>query len=259
MSVSVPLKVIMMPRSNKESNNHRFDEDFFDSGKQVPGGFSCYSFDKYFAVFKPLCRIIVNHFNPKRVLDVGCAKGSMVCAFRDLGIDAFGVDVSQYAISSAPAFLQSFLYVVDLDHDSLPFEDGSFDFVTFLGAIEYLRDHRHAIAELERVMVDGGSLLLTTIFKRPKGDVYRLNVHTKSTWLKEFGKRWSASSVYPNFMGAYFSNSATSSSVLDKAKRLLFGKSRFGDRFLCFLYDLFVRLHLLTYGVILLTLHKNGP
>ena len=247
-----------MPRNNKGSNSHRFDEDFFDSGKQVPGGFSSYSFDKYFAVFRPLCRTIIKHFNPKRVLDVGCAKGSLVCAFRDSGVDAFGVDVSQYAISSAPAFLQSSLYVVDLDRDSLPFENGFFDFVTFLGAIEYLRDHRHAIAELERVMVDGGSLLLTTIFKRPKGDVYRVNVHTKSIWLKEFGKSWSSSSVYSSFMSTCFSNSATSSSVLDKAKKLLFGKSRFSDRFFCSLYDLFVRLHLLSYGVILLTLHKNG-
>jgi SAM-dependent methyltransferase len=247
-----------MHQNQKGSNSHRFDQAFFDSGKQVPGGFSCYSFDKYFAVFRPLCRNIVNHFNPKRVLDVGCAKGALVCAFRDLGVVAFGVDVSQYAVSSAPAFLQPFLRVVDLEHDSLPFEDGFFDFVTILGTIEYLRDHKHAIAELERVMVDGSSLLLTTIFKRPKGDVYRVNVHTKNVWLKEFGKSWSPSSSYSSFMSAYFSNSVTSRSVLDDTKKLLFGKSQFSDRLFCFLYDLLARIHLLNYGVILLTLHKDG-
>lgn len=246
-----------MPRSQKESRS-RFGENFFDSGKRVPGTFDYYSFDEYCRVFRPFCRVIVKHFNPGRVLDVGCAKGSLVCAFRDIGIDSFGVDISKYAVSSAPRFLRPFLYVVDLDQDSLPFKDGFFDFVTFLGSIEYLRDHKHAITDLERVMVDGGSLLLTTIFKRPKGDVYRLNVHSKSFWLREFGERWKPSPIYCDFMSDYFLNSVDSKSVLDKAKKLLFGKSRFTDRLFCLLYDVFVKLRILNYGVILLTFHKSG-
>ena len=66
---------------------------------------------------------------------MGCAKGSLVCAFRDLGISAYGVDVSEYAIASAPDYLRKHLYVVDMDRDTLPFKDGFFDFVTFLGSI----------------------------------------------------------------------------------------------------------------------------
>ncbi len=247
----------LMAQDKKFEKSRRFGEDFFDSGKHVPGAFNYYSFDEYVAVFRPLSGIIVKNFNPTRVLDVGCAKGSLVCAFRDLGISAFGVDVSKYAIASAPDYLRKHLYVVDMDRDTLPFKDGFFDFVTFLGSIEYLRNTRHVIAELERVMVDRGSLLLTTIYRRPKGDTYRFNIHTKSTWLKEFGPVWGPSPFYDTFMSSYFLNSSSSKPFLDRVKKLLFGKSKISDRFFCVLYDLCVKLHFLNYGIILLTLRKT--
>ncbi len=247
----------MMSCSRLESKSSRFGEDFFNSGKRVPGTFEDYSFDAYCAFFGPLCGIIVKHFSPHRVLDIGCAKGSMVNVFRELGVEAFGVDVSEYAIYSAPKSLRPYLYVVDLDKDSLPFEDGFFDFVTFFGSIEYLKNHQNAIANLTRVMADGGSLLLTTIYRRPKGDSYRLNVHSKDFWLKEFGKDWVSPTNYYNFMTDYFLNSVGSKSTSIVLKKLFFGKSKFTDRFLCFLYDVSAKLRTLNYGVILLTLHKS--
>ncbi len=249
----------MMSRNYLESKSSRFGEDFFNSESHVPGSFKDYSFDAYRTVFRPLCGIIVKHFNPRRVLDVGCAKGSMVYVFRELGVEAFGVDVSEYAIYSAPKSLRPYLHVVDLDKDPLPFNDGFFDFVTFFGSIEYLKNHQYAIANLSRVIADGGSLLLTTIYRRPKGDVYRLNVHSKDFWLKEFGKDWISPTNYHNFMTDYFLNSVGSKSISIIVKKLLFGKSKFTDRFLCFLYDASGKLRVLNYGVILLTLCITKP
>lgn len=246
-----------MPHSSDKSKSNRFGENFFDSGKHVPGTFDRYSFVEYCQAFKPLAKTIVKYFRPRRVLDVGCAKGSLVYIFRESGVETFGVDVSEYAISSAPITLQPFLAVVDLNRDSLPFKNDYFNFVTFLGSIEYLRNHRHVIAELERVMVDDGSLFLTTVYRQPAGDAYRFNVHSMAFWLKEFGEHWSVPSVYYGFMGDYFRNSGCSKSVLSTAKKLLFGKSRFTDAFLIFFWNIFIKLHVLNYGVILLTLHKS--
>jgi SAM-dependent methyltransferase len=39
----------------------------------------------------------------REVLDVGCAKGFLVRHLRELGVDAWGCDVSEYAIANAPA------------------------------------------------------------------------------------------------------------------------------------------------------------
>src|SRR5438552_12783041 len=42
---------------------------------------------------------IVQDFAPRTVLDAGCAIGLLVEALRDRGVDAYGVDISDYAIS----------------------------------------------------------------------------------------------------------------------------------------------------------------
>src|SRR5437870_13556529 len=42
---------------------------------------------------------IINRFNPRKVLDVGCAKGFLVECLRDRGVEAYGFDISEYAIS----------------------------------------------------------------------------------------------------------------------------------------------------------------
>ncbi len=243
--------------NNGAGDGGLFDKVFFDSGKEVPGTFSYYSFEDYCLTFKPLCEIVKRHFNPRRVLDVGCAKGSFVFVFRQLGVEAYGVDVSSYAISCAPAVLQPFLQVIDLDKDSMPFSDGFFDFITFFGSIEYLHNHRHVISELERVMSDGGTLLLTTLNKVPEGDLYRINAHNKTFWVREFGEKWSVPGVYYSFMSDYFLKAEGSVSILGKAKKMMFGRSKLTDRVLVSSRDVLVSLGVLHYLILLLKFNKK--
>ncbi len=40
---------------------------------------------------------------PKKVLDVGCAKGFLVEAVRPRGVEAFGNDISEYAMGEGGA------------------------------------------------------------------------------------------------------------------------------------------------------------
>lgn len=49
--------------------------------------------------FRTFASTLANVYAPKRVLDVGCAKGFLVEHLRDAGVEAFGVDSSEYAIS----------------------------------------------------------------------------------------------------------------------------------------------------------------
>lgn len=49
----------------------------------------------------------------KKVLEIGCAKGFIVEAMRDLGINAYGIDVSPYAISCAREDIKPYLRVAD--------------------------------------------------------------------------------------------------------------------------------------------------
>lgn len=163
-----------------------FDEEFFDAGIEDPGFYTHYSFENHYPAYLLLATQIKNQFNPTRVLDIGCAKGFLVKAQRDIGIDAWGVDISEYAISSALNDLQPYLYKVDLDKEILPFKDNHFDFITILGVIEYLNNHKHIINEVKRVLRVGGVLYLTTMYKREPEDKIRMNIHDKAYWIKEF-------------------------------------------------------------------------
>ena len=48
---------------------------------------------------KRLASQIKEKYHPQTVLDAGCAMGMLVAALRDLGVEAYGVDLSEYAIS----------------------------------------------------------------------------------------------------------------------------------------------------------------
>lgn len=51
-----------------------------------------------------------------KVLDLGCAHGATVRAFKARGIDCYGVDCSEYIISVAAEDIKNYLYVGDM-HD----------------------------------------------------------------------------------------------------------------------------------------------
>jgi cyclopropane fatty-acyl-phospholipid synthase-like methyltransferase len=55
--------------------------------------------DHWVRFFGTIADHIVSDIKPRTVLDAGCAMGFLVEALRDRGIEAFGVDISEYAIS----------------------------------------------------------------------------------------------------------------------------------------------------------------
>jgi hypothetical protein len=54
---------------------------------------------------------IVGEIDPHTVLDAGCAMGFLVEALRDRGVEAFGVDVSEYALQQVRPDLRGYCWV----------------------------------------------------------------------------------------------------------------------------------------------------
>src|SRR6185295_9899009 len=52
----------------------------------------------WLAFFGGIAEQIVARIAPATVLDAGCAMGMVVEALRDRGVEAYGVDISEYAI-----------------------------------------------------------------------------------------------------------------------------------------------------------------
>ena len=137
-----------------------FGWEYFDKPKDV---YTESGYDRYSANDSGIhtaAKVVLSFFAPQKVLDVGCAKGFVVQMLRDNGVDAWGVDISRYAIETAPESVREFLRVGSvLD---LEFNDDSFDLVACLETLEHLHPDRidEAVRKLCRVTSD--KLFLTT-------------------------------------------------------------------------------------------------
>lgn len=64
----------------------------------------------WLAAFGALADQIKNRIAPKTALDAGCAMGFLVEALRDRGVEAFGVDISEYALQNVRGDIQPFCW-----------------------------------------------------------------------------------------------------------------------------------------------------
>lgn len=92
-----------------------FNEEYYERGEAL--GLSCYSNYRWLPELTiPMAHEMVSQLGIRRwdtILDHGCAKGFLVRALRFLHYKAWGVDVSAYAISSAPVEVKQFVSAIN--------------------------------------------------------------------------------------------------------------------------------------------------
>lgn len=98
----------------------------------------------------------------RRVLEVGCGRGSLSCYFSDADYDCTLLDISESVINIAQEIFRANNLKAEFmvgDVNALPFKDASFDVVFSIGLLEHLRDIEISIKEQIRVLADGGLFL----------------------------------------------------------------------------------------------------
>lgn len=130
---------------------------------------------------------IIEKFHPKTVLDVGCAYGELVKALTEMGIEAYGIDGSEYAINNSDKSIRSKLFKVNLNSDKFPFEDKKFDVVGSFYSVEHIHDIDFFSQELNRILKDDGVAWFLTpnegLEGRNETDVF---TNTFEIWKKIF-------------------------------------------------------------------------
>ena len=144
-----------------------YGEAYFDGPREY--GYGGYRYDGRWI---PVAEDIVRHFGlgpGDRVLDVGCAKGFLV---KDLmkvcpGLEAFGVDVSEYALMHCEPEVVGRLHLGSAV--ALPFPSNSFQAVISINTIHNLERHDavRAVREIER-LVPGRSFIQVDSYRTPE-------------------------------------------------------------------------------------------
>ncbi len=142
--------------------------------------------DYWYNFFDAVAAKLVDSFTPKTLLDAGCAMGYLVEALRKRGVEAYGIDISNYAIESAAPEVREFLNVQSIT-DPLPESfPKKFDMVISIEVLEHLfpEDGKKAIEAL-------CSYTDTFLFTSTPDDIddkNHLNVQQKEYWAKIFAE-----------------------------------------------------------------------
>ncbi|SFE52893.1 methyltransferase type 11 [Trichococcus pasteurii] len=101
-----------------------------------------------------------------KVLDVGCGTGIFSMKLAEKGCIVTGIDVSEGMLKVArekAAEKKLPIFYHQMDATDLAFEDGAFDAVLTMAAVEFIEDTARAVEEMFRVVKNSGQLLIGTI------------------------------------------------------------------------------------------------
>lgn len=145
--------------------SREYGEMYFDGPRDY--GYGGYRYDGRWV---PVAGDIIRYFGLKpgdRVLDVGCAKGFLVKDLVDQGMDAYGLDISAYALAHAPPETRGRLVLGSADR--LPFAGKSFSCVLSLDTVHNLdrAGARRALAEIQRVS-NGRAFVRVDSYRTPE-------------------------------------------------------------------------------------------
>ena len=86
------------------------DADFGEEYYRVGVGRPYRKDQHWLGFFTPIADRIVSEIKPRRVLDAGCALGILVELLRERGVEAYGFDISSYAIAHVPEPVRPFCW-----------------------------------------------------------------------------------------------------------------------------------------------------
>ena len=140
------------PKAKAAKLAKQWGYDYWDGDRRINYGGYRYLEGRW----APVGRAMIEHYGLQpgdKVLDIGCGKGFQLFELTQLlpGLDVWGIDISEYAISMGKEEIKEKLQVCDCT--TLPFSDDEFDFVFSINTMHNLFNYELEVAlrEMERV------------------------------------------------------------------------------------------------------------
>lgn len=124
----------------------------------------------------------------KQVLIIGCAKGFLVKSLRDLTVDAWGIDVSSYAIGEAEPGMGDYLEIADARTKLADYNNNAWDYIISMRFMECVPDVDvdALITEMNRVSKNQYHII---------GEFENANYYTQRSIADWILKDWAAGTV----------------------------------------------------------------
>ena len=162
---------------SSESGAAAYDAEYYRTGC----GLVPYEHNEYWLkFFGSVADEIIRYLKPQTVFDAGCALGLLVEALRDRGVEAWGVDISEFAIQNVQEDIRPYCRVASIANAI----EGRYDLVTCIEVLEHM-----APEEASRAIANMAAASDVILFSSTPSDLSEpthINVHPPIDWLKQF-------------------------------------------------------------------------
>jgi hypothetical protein len=138
--------------------------------------------DYWLKFFGDIARRIVQDLRPRTVLDAGCAMGYLVECLRQQGVEAWGVDISDYAISQVHPSVRPYCRVGSIAE---PFER-HYDLITCVEVLEHMPP-AEGLRALENFCRHSDDVLFSSTPLDYK-EATHYNVQPTEYWVEQFAR-----------------------------------------------------------------------
>ncbi len=129
---------------------------------------------------------IISRYSPKSVLGIGCAWGYLVSALRERGVEAYGIDVSEFAISKVPEEHKEFFNAQSAADDLPAHFPKRYDMVISIEVIEHI--YEEVALKVIAKMCEYSDTIILTSSSNDYTEKTHFNVQQPEYWVKKFAE-----------------------------------------------------------------------
>lgn len=132
--------------------------------------------------FDRIAARLIEDFQPRTVLDAGCAWGFLVERLRARGVEAWGVDLSEFAIGQVHESVKPYCFVGSIA-EPLP---QTYDMIVSIEVLEHMPPEV-SVQAIENLCLHSSNLIISSSPQDYK-EATHLNVQPPDYWVREFAR-----------------------------------------------------------------------